>query len=45
MIEYLETIGVKFRANLNAGTSWDQTVYNISDVPTSREGGSSTRHC
>ena len=38
MIEYLETIGVKFGANLNAGTSWDQTVYNISDVPTSREG-------
>ena len=38
MIEYLETVGVKFGANLNAGTSWDQTVYNISDVPTSRQG-------
>ena len=31
-------MGVKFGANLNAGTSWDQTIYNISDVPTSREG-------
>lgn len=38
MIEYLETVGVKFGYNLNAGTSWDQTVYNISDVPTAREG-------
>ena len=38
VIEYLEKIGVKFGANLNAGTAWDQTVYNISDVPTVREG-------
>ena len=38
LTEYLETVGVKFGANLNAGTSWDQTIYNISDVPTSREG-------
>lgn len=38
LIEYLEKIGVKFGANLNAGTSWDQTIYNISDVPTSRQG-------
>ena len=38
LTEYLETVGVKFGANLNAGTSWDQTVYNICDVPTSREG-------
>ncbi len=38
LTEYLETVGVKFGANLNAGTSWDYTVYNISDVPTSREG-------
>ncbi len=29
---------MKFGYNLNAGTSWDQTVYNISDVPTSRQG-------
>ncbi len=38
LTEYLETVGVKFGANLNAATSWDKTVYNISDVPTSREG-------
>ena len=38
LTDYLETVGVKFGANLNAGTSWDYTVYNISDVPTSRQG-------
>ncbi len=27
-----ETVGVKFGYNLNAGTSWDYTVYNISDA-------------
>ena len=26
LTEYLETVGVKFGANLNAGTSWDQTM-------------------
>lgn len=38
MIEYLETVGVKFGYNLNAGTTWDYTCYNISDVPTQRQG-------
>jgi zinc protease len=38
MTSYLETIGIKSGENLNAGTSWDQTVYNISSVPVSREG-------
>ncbi|MGL5773229.1 MAG: M16 family metallopeptidase [Bacteroidales bacterium] len=38
MINYLETIGVKFGENLNAYTSLDETVYNISNVPTVREG-------
>ena len=38
LIEYLEKVGVKFGANLNAATSWDYTIYNMSDVPTSREG-------
>lgn len=38
LIEYLEKVGVKFGANLNAGTSWDQTAYMMVDVPTSREG-------
>jgi zinc protease len=38
IINYLETIGVKFGANLNAYTSLDETVYNMSNVPVSREG-------
>ena len=38
LTEYLEKIGVKFGANLNAATGWDQTVYNIANVPTLREG-------
>lgn len=37
LISYLETIGVKFGTNLNAYTSIDETVYNISDVPVVRE--------
>ncbi len=36
ILNYLETIGVKFGANLNAYTSVDETVYNIKDVPVSR---------
>ncbi len=38
LTEYLETVGVKFGYNLNAGTGWDQTTYQIKDVPTTREG-------
>ncbi|KAA6340321.1 putative zinc protease, partial [termite gut metagenome] len=38
LIEYLETIGVKFGTNLNAYTSIDETVYNITNVPVVREG-------
>ncbi len=38
MINYLETIGVKFGENLNAYTAFDRTVYNISNVPVTREG-------
>jgi len=38
IITYCESIGVKFGANLNAGTGIDQTVYNISSVPIKREG-------
>ncbi len=38
VIPWCETIGVKFGANLNAYTSIDQTVYNISAVPLKREG-------
>jgi len=38
MLHYLETIGVKFGANVNAYTSFDETVYNLNDVPMIREG-------
>ncbi len=38
IVPWCETIGVKFGANLNAYTSVDQTVYNISAVPLKREG-------
>ena len=37
IIPYLETIGVKFGQNLNAGTSFDYTIYNINAVPTARK--------
>lgn len=37
IVPWCETIGVKFGANLNAYTSVDQTVYNISAVPVKRE--------
>lgn len=37
MINWLEKNGVKFGANLNAYTSFDETVYNISNVPIARE--------
>lgn len=36
MIDYLESVGVKFGANLNAYTSTDETVYNICQVPVTR---------
>ena len=38
IVKWCETIGVKFGHDLNAYTSIDQTVYNISNVPTTREG-------
>ena len=37
LIDWLESVGVKFGYNLNAYTSIDETVYNISNVPTARE--------
>jgi len=36
IIEWLESVGVKFGRNLNAYTSIDETVYNISNVPVAR---------
>ena len=38
MLRWSESVGVKFGTDLNAYTSIDQTVYNISNVPTTREG-------
>ena len=37
LLRWCENIGVKFGRDLNAYTSIDQTVYNISNVPTTRE--------
>lgn len=38
LISYLARIGVKFGENLNAYTSIDETVYNISNVPAQTAG-------
>ena len=38
IINWLESIGVKFGENLNAYTSIDETVYNIDNVPVIRDG-------
>ena len=38
IINWLESIGVKFGVNLNAYTSIDETVYNINNVPVIRDG-------
>ena len=38
MIEYLESVGIKFGANLNAFTSWDLTQDFMTDVPVNKEG-------
>ena len=38
LIDWLEAQGVKFGQNLNAYTSIDETVYNISSVPVQRTG-------
>ena len=38
IINWLESIGVKFGQNLNAYTSIDETVYNINNVPVFRDG-------
>ena len=37
LIRYCESIGVKFGEDLNAYTSVDRTVYNISNVPTNNK--------
>lgn len=37
VISYMETLGVKFGADLNAYTSTDETVYRICNVPTDNQ--------
>ena len=37
LLRWCESIGVKFGTDLNAYTSVEETVYNISNVPTTRE--------
>ena len=37
LVHWLETVGVKFGRNLNAGTGFDQTTYYFTQVPTARE--------
>lgn len=36
--EYLQSRGIKFGENLNAGTGIDQTVYMVTEVPTDLPG-------
>ena len=38
LIRWCESVGIQFGGDLNAMTSIDKTVYNISNVPTTREG-------
>ena len=37
IIDYTRSLGVQFGRNLNAYTSTDETVYNINDVPMTRQ--------
>lgn len=38
LINYLQSIGVKFGADLNAYTAFDETVYTVMDAPTDKKG-------
>ena len=38
LVDELEKKGIKFGVNLNAYTSIDETVYNLSNIPVDREG-------
>ena len=38
VLDYMESIGVKFGHNVNAFTSRDMTVYNLAQVPVNRTG-------
>ena len=38
MLDYLEKNGAKFGENVNAYTSFDETVYNLTNIPLTRKG-------
>lgn len=38
VIPWCETVGIKFGTNLNAATGIDETIYNISNAPVTRDG-------
>ena len=38
MINYFESIGASFGANINASTGVEQTMYMLNNIPTTREG-------
>ena len=38
MLDYLEKQGARFGRDVNAYTSFDETVYNLKDIPVGREG-------
>ena len=38
LLRWCESVGIQFGGDLNAYTSIEETVYNISNVPTTREG-------
>ena len=38
MLDYMERNGVKFGTNVNAWTSFEQTVYMLNNVPTTNPG-------
>jgi len=37
MLEYLQNNGIKFGYNINAYTSFDETVYYLTDIPTNNK--------
>lgn len=38
MLDYLQNNGMRFGYDINAGTGFDQTIYNVKNVPTDRQG-------
>jgi predicted Zn-dependent peptidase len=38
LVDYLESIGMRFGPELNAYTSFDETVYNLTNVPVDSPG-------